>query len=252
VWGREGMRKLWSAANIKVYGGGVSEVQFLSELSQLIGDFDLETVSTSTGKGGRSASRSVRRERILDVADLAGLPKGRAVVLPSGAPATLARTLPWMSGPRAAEASASIRAHDPAAGAALAEAMEVLTGMQEQRAATRTANPWLQAGLVTGLGEWYEVDAPHGTDSTPAAEEAAPELYYPSVEVFVRELLAPPTAGTWTAGGTGPGAHSGGGTPRPSCGWRRCGGRGSTCAWTRRWECRCGCVTTPTTTWPSC
>jgi hypothetical protein len=41
VWGRDGMRKLWSAANIKFYGGGVSEVEFLSELSQLVGDFDL-------------------------------------------------------------------------------------------------------------------------------------------------------------------------------------------------------------------
>jgi type IV secretory pathway TraG/TraD family ATPase VirD4 len=34
VWGREGMRKLWSAANIKVYGGGVSEKEFLDELSR--------------------------------------------------------------------------------------------------------------------------------------------------------------------------------------------------------------------------
>ena len=33
VWGRDGMRTLWSAANIKVYGGGVSEIEFLSELS---------------------------------------------------------------------------------------------------------------------------------------------------------------------------------------------------------------------------
>ena len=30
VWGREGMRKLWSAANIRVYGGGVAEQDFLS------------------------------------------------------------------------------------------------------------------------------------------------------------------------------------------------------------------------------
>ena len=32
VWGREGMRKLWSAATIKLYGGGVSEVDFLHDL----------------------------------------------------------------------------------------------------------------------------------------------------------------------------------------------------------------------------
>ncbi|MHA4948707.1 TraM recognition domain-containing protein [Micromonospora sp. SD19] len=24
VWGREGMRKLWSAANVRTYGGGVA------------------------------------------------------------------------------------------------------------------------------------------------------------------------------------------------------------------------------------
>ena len=41
VWGREGMSKLWSAATVKVYGGGVSEVEFLENVSKLIGDFDL-------------------------------------------------------------------------------------------------------------------------------------------------------------------------------------------------------------------
>jgi len=33
VWGRDGMRKLWSAANVKVDGGRVSDVEFLSKLS---------------------------------------------------------------------------------------------------------------------------------------------------------------------------------------------------------------------------
>ncbi|PPK93166.1 TraM-binding TraD/TraG-like protein [Kineococcus xinjiangensis] len=115
VWGREGMRKLWSAANVRVYGGGVAEVEFLSELSQLIGDTEVSAVSVSRGKGGRSVSRSTRRERILDVADLGSLPRGRAVVIASGAPPTLARTLPWSEGPHAAAVAASISAHDPAA-----------------------------------------------------------------------------------------------------------------------------------------
>ena len=87
------MRKLWSAANVKVYGGGVSEVEFLSELSQFIGDFDLDTISVSHGKGGRSTSRATRRERVLDVADLSAMPRGRAVVFASGAPAVLVSTL---------------------------------------------------------------------------------------------------------------------------------------------------------------
>ena len=113
VWGREGMRKLWSAANIKVYGGGVSEVEFLQELSSLVGDFELQTASTthSPGRGGgRSTSFSSRRERILDVSDLGSLPKGRLVVFASGVPPILARSVPWMDGPHAAAVKASIEA----------------------------------------------------------------------------------------------------------------------------------------------
>lgn len=130
VWGRDGMRKLWSAANIKVYGGGVSEVEFLSELSQLVGDFDLNTTSVAHGRGGRSTNRAVRRERVLDVADLTSMPKGRAVVFASGAPATLVRTLPWMAGPRAAAVRASIAKRDPAADVTIAEAMGSLSDVQ--------------------------------------------------------------------------------------------------------------------------
>ena len=115
VWGREGMRALWSAATVRVVGGGVAEVEFLSELSQLVGEFDAAAVSVSRGRGDRSVSRSTRRERILDVADLAALPRGRAVVLASGAPPALVRTVPWTEGPHAAAVAASIRAHDPAA-----------------------------------------------------------------------------------------------------------------------------------------
>ncbi len=40
VWGRDGMRKLWSASNVAIYGGGVKEPEFLNELSQMIGDYD--------------------------------------------------------------------------------------------------------------------------------------------------------------------------------------------------------------------
>jgi type IV secretory pathway TraG/TraD family ATPase VirD4 len=114
VWGREGMRKLWSAANIAVYGGGVKEPEFLGELSQMVGDYDKHTTSRSIGKGTRSTSHQIQRERTLDVADLGALPRGRAVVFASGAPATLIETVPWMQGPHADAVRASIAAHDPA------------------------------------------------------------------------------------------------------------------------------------------
>ena len=92
------------------------EPEFLNELSQMIGDYDKHTRSTSIGRGNRSTSHQVQRERTLDVADLGALPRGRAVVFASGAPATLVETVPWMRGPQANAVRASIAVHDPAAG----------------------------------------------------------------------------------------------------------------------------------------
>jgi type IV secretory pathway TraG/TraD family ATPase VirD4 len=130
VWGREGMRKLWSAANIRVYGGGVAEAEFLQELSQLIGDYDLRSVNTSYGRGGLSNSYSTRADKILEVADLTSLPKGRAVLFASGTRATLVRTLPWMSGRYADAVRASLRANDPNAEATISESSDAVAGLE--------------------------------------------------------------------------------------------------------------------------
>ena len=124
VWGESGMRKLWSAANIKVYGGGVSEAAFLEDLSRMIGDYDRLSSSTSYGRGHRTVSQQLHRDRILDVADLAAMPKGRAVVLASGSRPTLIRTVPWMSGPHAKAVAASITAHDPQAAQTISQARQ--------------------------------------------------------------------------------------------------------------------------------
>lgn len=58
VWSESGMKKLWSAANVKVYGGGVSETAFLDDLSRMIGDYDRLSSSTSHGSGLRTVSNS--------------------------------------------------------------------------------------------------------------------------------------------------------------------------------------------------
>ena len=115
VWGESGMKKLWSASNIKVYGGGVSEAAFLEDLSRIVGDYDRLSSSTSYGRGHRTVSQQLHRERILDVAELAAMPKGRALVLASGSRPTLIRTVPWMAGPHAEAVKDSIAAHDPQA-----------------------------------------------------------------------------------------------------------------------------------------
>jgi len=90
----------------------------------------LDACDRQLGRGGRSSNRSTRRERVLDVADLTSMPRGRMVVFASGAPAALARTLPWMSGPHAGVVRKSIRAHDPVADATLADAAGSLTELE--------------------------------------------------------------------------------------------------------------------------
>ncbi|MGP4033719.1 type IV secretory system conjugative DNA transfer family protein [Pseudarthrobacter sp. 1C304] len=99
VWSLEGMRKLWSASNVKIYGGGVSEVGYLDELSRLIGQYSYINVSRSHSRTGSSSSRQENKDEILSVADLTALPRFRAILLASGAPATMIETIPWMNGP---------------------------------------------------------------------------------------------------------------------------------------------------------
>lgn len=134
VWGESGMRKLWSAANVRVYGGGgtAHDGAFLSDLALMIGDYDKRTTSVSTNRGRRTVSEQLTRERILDVSDLSALPKGRAVVLASGARPALIRTRPWMTGPYADQIRASIAAHDPEASRTLREADETVAGIVRQ------------------------------------------------------------------------------------------------------------------------
>lgn len=122
VFGREGMRKLWSASNVKLYLGGVAEAEFLRELSELVGDYDKSTSSVSYNRGIRSTNHQLRRERILDASELSALPRGRAVMLSSGTPAALIETVPWMAGKHAPAVRASIAAHDPS-GAVLTAAV---------------------------------------------------------------------------------------------------------------------------------
>lgn len=115
VWGRSGMKKLWDTANVRIYGGGVADADFLDMLSRLIGDRERRTVSHSVDhRGQRSRSFHTRPERIFDAAALASLPRGRAVVLASGTPAALVAPTPWMVGPHESAIRVSLARHDPA------------------------------------------------------------------------------------------------------------------------------------------
>ncbi|WP_411084039.1 type IV secretory system conjugative DNA transfer family protein [Streptomyces sp. cmx-18-6] len=121
VWGERGMEKLWSAANVRVYGGGVSDTRFLGDLSELAGDYDLREFSTTRESesggwsGHRTVNESVRRERVLHVSDLGSMPPGRALVLASGTKPVLVETIPWWEGPHARSVQASLARFDPGA-----------------------------------------------------------------------------------------------------------------------------------------
>ncbi|WP_331770061.1 TraM recognition domain-containing protein (plasmid) [Embleya sp. NBC_00888] len=114
VWGENGMSKLWGAANIRVYGGGVSDISFLEKLAKSGGNFEPRTTSTSHKFGDhRGISRSSRPEAVLDAADLMSMPRGRAFVQISGSRPTLVRTVPWWETEYADRIRESIATHDP-------------------------------------------------------------------------------------------------------------------------------------------
>jgi type IV secretory pathway TraG/TraD family ATPase VirD4 len=117
VWGEQGMRKLWGAANVRLYGGGSNEQGFLDDISSVCGEMDTRqlTISHSDGRMGQSRSYATRREPIFDVATLAALPRGRALLMASGIDPVLIRTQSVLDGPhggdvRASLATASLRA----------------------------------------------------------------------------------------------------------------------------------------------
>jgi type IV secretory pathway TraG/TraD family ATPase VirD4 len=100
VWGQVGMRKLWSAANVRVYGGGVSEGEFLTELEKFLGEYEGYSVSVTAQMDGTMNHRpshnlADRRDKVLDVADLSAFPRGHAILFASGTRPIIIETSPW-------------------------------------------------------------------------------------------------------------------------------------------------------------
>jgi type IV secretory pathway TraG/TraD family ATPase VirD4 len=81
-WGEQPAAAIWDAATVKVILGGASNPRDLHDLSQLIGERDEATISTSRGPhSGKSTSTSLRRVPILPPDMLRTLPFGTAVLL---------------------------------------------------------------------------------------------------------------------------------------------------------------------------
>jgi type IV secretory pathway TraG/TraD family ATPase VirD4 len=58
VWGRSGMRSLWSAATVKLLGAGLDEASFVEDVSRLVGEHDVPNDSWSTGAGRANRTSS--------------------------------------------------------------------------------------------------------------------------------------------------------------------------------------------------
>jgi type IV secretory pathway TraG/TraD family ATPase VirD4 len=100
VWGRGGMEALWGAATIKLVGAGVDSEAVASQISRLVGEQDVATVSVTSGRGG-SRSTSLTSRPILTAAQVRALPKGTALLLATGSKPVLLRLNPYYEGPDA-------------------------------------------------------------------------------------------------------------------------------------------------------
>jgi type IV secretory pathway TraG/TraD family ATPase VirD4 len=109
VWGEKGMASLWSAATVKLIGAGVDDEEVASRISRLVGEHAVSTVSVSTGRSG-SRTTSLTHRPVLTPAQVRALPKGTALLLATGTPATLLRLSPHYRGPHAAAVDAEAAA----------------------------------------------------------------------------------------------------------------------------------------------
>ena len=96
IWGKAGMEALNEEANMRVYGGGLEDPEYLGRLSKISGHKEVAKHSSSySHKGGRSSSTSFERREVLTVADLAGMPRGLLMLRSSDGVSTIARATPW-------------------------------------------------------------------------------------------------------------------------------------------------------------
>ncbi|TDB88032.1 TraM recognition domain-containing protein [Actinomadura sp. 7K534] len=114
VWGEPGMAALWGAATRKLIGAGIDSPRLVRDLATLIGQHDVPVRSLTYSDGRASEQISLRRQEILEAADIRALPTGTALLLATGTRPALVRLRPWYSGPHAAAINQAIKAADSA------------------------------------------------------------------------------------------------------------------------------------------
>jgi type IV secretory pathway TraG/TraD family ATPase VirD4 len=109
VWGEPGMAALWGAATRKVIGAGIDDPRLTRDLATLIGQHDVPVRSASYGDGRTSEQISLRRQDIMQAADIRALTPGTALLLATGARPALIKLRPWYSGPDSKHVAVAIR-----------------------------------------------------------------------------------------------------------------------------------------------
>ena len=105
-WGDKGGRAIMSAANARMIIGGSNDVTALRDAQALMGQVAEVTSGASWGSGRASVSESVRRENLVDLADLRALPEGRAIAMVGNLPPVEVSVAPWWQRPDAADLKA--------------------------------------------------------------------------------------------------------------------------------------------------
>jgi type IV secretory pathway TraG/TraD family ATPase VirD4 len=108
VWGEPGMAALWSASTKKVIGAGIDDPRHARDVATLVGQHDVPVVSVTYGDGRTSQQVSLRRQEILEAADIRALAPGSALLLATGARPALINLRPWYAGPGASRITAAI------------------------------------------------------------------------------------------------------------------------------------------------
>ncbi|MEL4183540.1 TraM recognition domain-containing protein [Corynebacterium bovis] len=95
VWDKRSLQAMSSAANVRIFGGSSDDSDYLSDLSQLIGDHYVATTSRTSSREGHSQSESWSRERLVGVNDLTALGKNHQLVHFNGAEPVFCRKVFW-------------------------------------------------------------------------------------------------------------------------------------------------------------
>src|SRR5262249_3393308 len=104
-----GMAALWGAATRKVIGAGTDDPRLARDLATLIGQHDVPVRSASYGDGRASEQVSLRRQDIMQPADIRAMTPGTALLLATGARPALTGRRPWNRVPWAAGTPAATR-----------------------------------------------------------------------------------------------------------------------------------------------